>query len=435
MTTWYVSTTGDNSNIGHHPGAPFLTIQHAFDQLVSGDTVRIYAGRYAESNIDPGSISDIKVINFGDGLVVIDGNAGSGSSLGNTVLAHNDWVIDGSTGSNTQNIEIIGGSESCVRGEGGTGHSYSLKHVILTGRGTGDISDEDNSTNYGIKYLSSSTIRNVVIRNFSIGAVVDISNPGPIVFYNNLVYRIGATTNARAIIDHENGDNEIYFNTIVGCTGSIGIDTGAGPAPTIKNNLLAENNFSDSGIYFDTSTNVLNNCVYTSITPAPTRGAYNNLGAGTIDSSNLEVDPLFYNSNPWEEQFDNNVNGNFILSPGHFHYPGSSRGGGVSSTLLTSGTPVTNITTDFYGSTRRSATPTIGALEWAGIIYDFDTKPDACFSIDKVLSDFTINHFNNISCETPRSVEQIPFSKAIVGPSNLKDRTTAYKLEKGKEGS
>ena len=99
MTTWYVNTTGSNSNVGDRDDAPFLTIGKAFTQLVSGDTVRIFAGTYTESNLDPGAVNNIKVVNFGDGLVVIDGNAGSGSTLGNTIQARTDWVIDGSTGS------------------------------------------------------------------------------------------------------------------------------------------------------------------------------------------------------------------------------------------------------------------------------------------------------------------------------------------------
>ena len=42
---------------------------------------------------------------------------------------------------------------------------------------------------------------------------------------------------------------------------------------------------------------------------------------------------------------------------------------------------------------------------------------------------------NRISAEMPRSVGQIPFSKAISSPSNLKDITGSYSLEKGKVGS
>lgn len=431
MTTWYVNTTGSDSNVGDRDDAPFLTIGKAFTQLVNGDTVRIFAGTYTESNLNV-AINNIKVRNFGDGLVVIDGNASSGSLLGNAIQARIDWVIDGSTGSNLQNIEIIGGSESCVVGEGRTNRSYSLKHVILTGRGSGDLSDDDNSSRYGIKSVGNSTIRNCIFRNFNRAAVNSTGNPGAIDFHNNIIYRVGKSSNTYDIIFHVNAANEIIYNTIVGCTGSSGIDINDAVNPTIKNNLLAHNNFSDSGIRFTGVTNLEYNCVYSSLN-APTNGAYNDLGAGTIDSSNLEVDPIFKNANPWDEIFDSSVSGDFSVNGGKQHYPESTR---ISdqSPILTSGIRILNITTDFSGSTR-APNPTIGALNGGSSALLFNTAPTGDGLADKILGDFTINHFNRISDELPRSVDQIPFSRAIAGPSSLKDRTTAYKLEKGKEGS
>lgn len=427
MTTWYVNTTGSNSNVGDRDDAPFLTIGKAFTQLVSGDTVRIFAGTYTESNLNV-AINNIKIRNFGDGLVVIDGNAASGSLLGNAIQARIDWVIDGSTGSNLQNIEIIGGSESCVVGEGRTNRSYSLKHVILTGRGSGDLSDDDNSSRYGIKSVGNSTIRNCVFRNFNRAAVNSTGNPGAIDFHNNIIYRVGKSSNTYDIIFHVNAANEIIYNTIVGCTGSSGIDINDAVNPTIKNNLLAHNNFSDSGIRFTGVTNLEYNCVYSSLN-APTNGAYNDLGAGTIDSSNLEVDPIFKSANPWDEIFDNSVSGDFSVDGGKQHYPESTR---ISdqSPILTSGTRILHITTDFSGSTR-VGDPTIGALNGGSSTLLFNTAPTGDGLADKVLGDFTINHFNRISDESPRNVEQIPFSKGLPGPSRLKDRKTAYKVDKG----
>ena len=75
--------------------------------------------------------------------------------------------------------------------------------------------------------------------------------------------------------------------------------------------------------------------------------------------------------------------------------------------------------------------PTIGALNGASSTLLFNTAPTGDGLADKVLVDFTINHFNRISDELPKNVEQVPFSKGLPGPSRLKDRKTAYKVDKG----
>ena len=432
MATIYVSKDGDDDDGTGSGGNPYLTIAKAVSEAGANDKIIIGAGTYVESNIDPGNVSGVKIRNNGDGQVIIDGSAGSGSLAGNTILPYNDWVIDGSTGSNLQNIEIIGGSESCVRGQGGTNRSFSLKHVVLTGRGAGNLSDEDNSTKYAIKFPSTSTIRNILIRNFINGAVTYTGNPGPIYFRNNIIYKIGNSLNSEAIVSHEDAANEIFFNTIVGCTGTIGIDTDGAVNPTIKNNLLAANKFSASGIRFRGNTNVLNNCVHSTLF-SPSGGAYDDTGSGSLDSSNLTSDPILNGTNPWDETFNSGVNGDFSVTPSVAPYDGSPR--------TTAGSPVegagvylgATLTTDFSGSTRPRP-PSIGALRVTPNIL-FTTAPTGDGLANKVQEDFIINHFNRISDETPRNVEQIPFSKAVLGPSNLKDRTTAYKLEKGKEGS
>lgn len=47
-TTWYVSPTGNNSNIGSDSSAPFLTIQKAASVVNPGDTVLVSPGNYGE---------------------------------------------------------------------------------------------------------------------------------------------------------------------------------------------------------------------------------------------------------------------------------------------------------------------------------------------------------------------------------------------------
>jgi hypothetical protein len=46
--TWYVSTTGLNTNEGDHQSASFATIQHALSQALPGDEIFVYPGTYTE---------------------------------------------------------------------------------------------------------------------------------------------------------------------------------------------------------------------------------------------------------------------------------------------------------------------------------------------------------------------------------------------------
>jgi hypothetical protein len=427
VADYYVHTTGSDSASGADD-APFLTLQQAFDTVSNSDRVIVYAGTYKDVSIGNVSATGIKLCSFGDGLVTIDGSAGSGSFNGNTIVPSNTWVIDGSTGSNLQNIEIIGGSHSCVGPTSATNKSFSVKHVILTGHGDQTVDNDAGRTIYGTYKGSTSTQRNCVFRNIRSTAIR--GGTGYIAAHNNLIYGCGSTTNGGAIISSVHNSTEIYFNTIAGCTGSHGIDLG-GSGGEAKNNLLAFNRFTDAAAIAPAA-KLLNNNVYTDLT-APSNGAYITSDSGSISATNISVDPLFRYPTPWDELSGSGVSGNFMVEPGHFHYPGSIRGI-APSPMIEAGVHISTLTNDFSGSVR-TGPPTIGAIEAGDGTYDFTTKPNGCSSIEKVLGDFTINHFNNISCEMPRNVEQIPFGKAVVGPSNLKDRTTAYRVEKGKEGS
>ncbi|MDD5673577.1 MAG: right-handed parallel beta-helix repeat-containing protein [Chitinivibrionales bacterium] len=51
--TYYVSTTGSNSNAGSQV-APFRTISYAYSQVVAGDTILVQPGTYTDSHNSPG---------------------------------------------------------------------------------------------------------------------------------------------------------------------------------------------------------------------------------------------------------------------------------------------------------------------------------------------------------------------------------------------
>lgn len=425
MADYYVHTTGSDSNSGAID-SPFLTIQKAFDTVIANDRVIIYAGTYTDVSIGNVSTNTIKVCSFGDGLVVIDGSAGSGSFHGTTIWPRNNWVIDGSTGSLLQNIEIIGGTETCI-GTNGTNRSFSVKHVILTGQGNNGEDNDKVSTAYGIRDPSTSTIRNCVIRNIRKNAIRSNAGSGGIFVFNNIIYGIGTPSAGGTIITNAHNSSEYYFNTIAGCSGSHGIDT-AGNNGNIKNNLLAFNLFTDTGIHGNGAATITSNNVYTDLA-APSNGAIVDAGSGSISATNTTKDPSFKSTTPWDDLSGSNISGDFSLETQIFHYPDSARSSGGSE-LIGAGEAISGITTDFSGSSRATP-PTIGALEGGAVEYLFTTAPTAV-STDKVLGDFTINHFNRISGELPRSVDQIPFAKALRGAPNLKDTSAAYSVEKGK---
>ena len=75
-TTWYVATTGSNSNAGTSLSAPFQTIQQAASVAQAGDTVYICAGTYHET-VTPANSgtagASITYEPYNGGSVVVDG--------------------------------------------------------------------------------------------------------------------------------------------------------------------------------------------------------------------------------------------------------------------------------------------------------------------------------------------------------------------------
>ncbi|HOI29973.1 MAG TPA: fibronectin type III domain-containing protein [Melioribacteraceae bacterium] len=70
--TYYVSTTGNDANDGS-PGTPWLTIQHAIDNVASGSTINVAAGTYTEDLTIPVGKTGIEFIGAGAGSTFIQG--------------------------------------------------------------------------------------------------------------------------------------------------------------------------------------------------------------------------------------------------------------------------------------------------------------------------------------------------------------------------
>lgn len=79
--TYYVSTTGSNTNSGSID-SPFLTIQHAVDVMQAGDVCYLRAGSYSEE-VQINNLPNITIQNFSDEAVTLHG----------TTLVENTWSI------------------------------------------------------------------------------------------------------------------------------------------------------------------------------------------------------------------------------------------------------------------------------------------------------------------------------------------------------
>lgn len=455
MADKYVKKTGNDSSGNGSDGNPYLTIAKALSVCTHDDRVIIGAGTYEESNIGGAvTLNRIKIVTLGDGQVIVDASGGStATATGHAFQARTGWVFDGSTGSNLQNLEIIGAGVSCIAPRSPTtnNRAWSVKHCILTGRGDRRDNDTDENTQHGIfrcAGISSgtpndhSTIRNSVLRNFLYTFHTATNNSGEVRYYNNILYSCGYSGSDYRGINNNTGDStQIFFNTIIDFTGSYAIYC-PGNGSEVKNNLISHCYLTQAGIMADGSDgdgedNFTGNNVYVLSSGTPEKGAFEDFQGTSIHSSNKELDPMFNLANreenpqnPWRNQLVAGVSGDFSLKPNIYHYEGSSRST-TGTDLATAGTDLSSygLTTDFSGSSR-SSTPTIGALETTDE-YLFETPPDGdSITEDKIKKDFTINHYNRISAENPRNVDQIPFSKLFRSPANLRDRVTAYKLTK-----
>lgn len=69
-TTYYVANSGNDTNSGTSPGDPFLTIQHAADIVVPGDSVIVADGDYVGFYQSTGGTAGAPIVFFADGNAV-----------------------------------------------------------------------------------------------------------------------------------------------------------------------------------------------------------------------------------------------------------------------------------------------------------------------------------------------------------------------------
>ena len=161
-TSWYVSTTGSNTNPGTS-GSPFATIQYAIGQASSGDVINIGAGTFHEAvsvsktlTLDGAGVSSTFITpSSGNGIVVsansvlienlaVTGASSNGiyaSGVSNLTLTNVNASSNGGSGAQLTNVATVAVNSSTFSGnthEGFNtlgGSNYTLWNVTANGNG------------------------------------------------------------------------------------------------------------------------------------------------------------------------------------------------------------------------------------------------------------------------------------------------------------
>lgn len=318
--TYYVSSSGSDSNSGTSTSAPFRTFARAVKPLRAGDTLYIRGGTWTQQldlmNTSGTSSAWIKIAGYPGETVTIRyaeplvGGYGPIKARGTRgYFIFENFILDGinmppSTGWQIdsknhhfilRNLEIknfrynglyTAGNDTQVinckihdnKPPNSTGYFYG----IYASRGSNLLiqgSQFYNNSGGGLHLfpgpLSNPVIRNNSIHhnnyqsNASVGGIILYGSSGTIYnakIYNNLVYRNGTSSSGSATgirLVYTSGA-KVWNNTVYG-NKTYGLQIGSSSSTVVQNNILYSNG----------------------------RGNYSNQGSGTTYANNLTTDPGF----------------------------------------------------------------------------------------------------------------------------------------------
>ena len=308
--TWYVATTGDDSNSCTTIAFPCLTINGAIGKAVSGDTINVATGTYTGSSGEVVLINKNVTLSGGwdttfttqSGTTIIDGQGamrGVTVPLGITATVDTLTVQNGfhdSQGGGIRNNGTLTITNSIIKNNisqwmGGGIFTYgtlTISNTTISGNSAGQIGHSGGGGGGGIQnYSGTTTLNNSTVSGNTLLGFFDgsgISNVATLILNNSTVSNntYSPSINYTAGIYTFVGSVTINNTTISGNSGG-GIYSQAGTLSinnsTITNNPFGiDNNTSYSGTVTVTNSIVANNTNFFDCRGSITSAGYNLIG-------------------------------------------------------------------------------------------------------------------------------------------------------------
>jgi hypothetical protein len=204
-STYYVETTGNNSNAGTSI-SPFLTIQKCIDVMKAGDTCLVGSGTYTDTDNNGivGYVGAMSASGFADAPITIK----SKTLFGAKVLVPSIGAIGNRAFSITKPYYIIEGFDITGNGATSVPDRTSLVGIAIASSATGTVVRQNKIHHIGRTVCSISTL------GF---AGVWVSSTSGVIIDSNLLYSIGrlrvGESGCGASVALDANDHGIYAET------------------------------------------------------------------------------------------------------------------------------------------------------------------------------------------------------------------------------